>query len=116
MNTKQGVSYQYELRDARTNDYLGDMGAWFSNKKNNGYIEGDTIQLKECMVEKTNSQRLMVCIVDALRIRENGTRVLYLDPTKEEYKPFGRVIFRNLKKRKSVDWTGLDGWLNLNSK
>ncbi|MBW3020472.1 hypothetical protein KY334_04190, partial [Candidatus Woesearchaeota archaeon] len=76
----RGSTFKYELRSSLNNDFIGEMRAWFSNKNAQGYTRDDELYIEQGYIEKNNYKRLKVCIVDFLRIKSDGTRILYLFP------------------------------------
>jgi hypothetical protein len=113
--------FEYDLMRADNGMYLATMFESITGSdKPMPYKIGDDVPLTDEFINGNNSSRLRSCLVRAVIPHEilPYSFVLHLEPTKKEFKPFGRLNWQKISRLfvRGVDWSGSDGWLDFNRK
>lgn len=121
METQKPITrFEYDLIHEENGIYLATMiQSIRGSGKSMPYKIGDDIPLTDEFIHGNNSVRLRTCIVQRITQDEilPYRYVVHLRPTKKEFKPFARLDWRNIfrKKTSGVDWDGLDGYLKIDA-
>ena len=119
METQEPITrFEYELLHEEDGRYLANLDHSISGAHASmPYKIGDEIPLSEKLIHGSNSNRLRRCFITRIARDANSPNkyFVYLRPTRQEFKPFASLDGEKISKGRvnGIDWSGLDGWLQI---